>query len=193
MQKKIRAAFLDRDGVINIDSGYVSRPEDFAFVPGAAEACAALAKAGFTLFIVTNQSGIGRGYFTEDDFRHLMTGVTSQMKAAGAPVEHVYFCPHHPEAKIPEYRSVCSCRKPAPGMILQAAADYPVDLAASVLFGDSTRDIEAGHAAGVGTLVLLGKDGREPPKESPFASERFASLADAVKSPWFFSFQRKNL
>ena len=120
MDSHIRAAFLDRDGVINIDSGYVCRRDEFVFVPGAVEACRILSRAGFKLFVVTNQSGIGRGYYTEEDFLRLTSWMQNEMASDGAPIEKVYFCPHHPDAKIERYRRVCRCRKPQPGMILDA-------------------------------------------------------------------------
>ena len=105
MDSRIRAAFLDRDGVININSGYVCRRDEFVFVPGAVEACRILSRAGFKLFVVTNQSGIGRGYYTEEDFLRLTSWMQNEMASDGAPIEKVYFCPHHPDAKIERYRA----------------------------------------------------------------------------------------
>lgn len=179
-----RAAFLDRDGVINLDHGYVYRREDFEFVPGALDACARLHGLGFALVVVTNQAGIGRGYYGEDDFRRLTAWMTAQFAAAGAPLAAVYHCPHHPQAVRPEYRRACDCRKPAPGMLLAAARALALDLPRSVLFGDKASDIEAGAAAGVRHLVLLGTDGRGlPPADlAPQATARFPSLADALRS-----------
>lgn len=139
MDSRIRAAFLDRDGVINIDSGYVCRRDEFVFVPGAVEACRILSRAGFKLFVVTNQSGIGRGYYTEEDFLRLTSWMQNEMASDGAPIEKVYFCPHHPDAKIERYRRVCRCRKPQPGMILDAIGEFGIDPARSVIFGDSPR------------------------------------------------------
>jgi len=179
-----RAAFLDRDGVINLDRGYVYRREDFAFVPGTLPACAQLHQRGFALVVVTNQSGIGRGLYGEDDFRRLTEWMSAEFAAAGAPLAGVYHCPHHPQAALPEYRCACDCRKPAPGMLLAAARDLDLDLGRSVLFGDKASDIEAAVAAGVGHRVLLGTDGRAPPPAdlAPQASARFTSLAHAVRS-----------
>jgi len=179
-----RAAFIDRDGVINIDHGYVSRREDFRFVPGTLAACAQLHRQGFALAVVTNQSGIGRGLYSEDDYRRLTEWMAAEFAAAGAPLAGVYHCPHHPQARLPDYRCDCDCRKPAPGLLLTAARELSLDLARSVLFGDKASDIEAAAAAGVPQRVLLGTDGRALPAAdlAPQATARFASLAEAVAS-----------
>jgi D-glycero-D-manno-heptose 1,7-bisphosphate phosphatase len=179
-----RAAFLDRDGVINVDHGYVYRREDFEFLPGVLAACAQLHRLGFALVVVTNQAGIGRGLYAEDDFRRLTDWMQAEFAAAGAPLAGVYHCPHHPEAALGEYRRACLCRKPAPGMLLAAIRELSLDPARSVLFGDKASDIEAGVAAGVAHRVLLGRDGfaLPPPDLAPQATARFASLAQAVGS-----------
>jgi D-glycero-D-manno-heptose 1,7-bisphosphate phosphatase len=179
-----RAAFLDRDGVINVDHGYVCRREDFRFVPGTVAACSQLHRLGFALVVVTNQSGIGRGLYGEDDYRRLTGWMSDEFATGGAPLAGVYHCPHHPQAPLAPYRRACDCRKPAPGMLLAAARELSLDLARSVLFGDKASDIEAAAAAGVPQRVLLGTDGRAlPPAElAPRATARFASLADAVAS-----------
>jgi D-glycero-D-manno-heptose 1,7-bisphosphate phosphatase len=179
-----RAAFLDRDGVINVDHGYVCRREDFEFLPGVLAACARLHGLGFALVVVTNQAGIGRGLYGEDDFRRLTAWMTAQFGAAGAPLAGVYHCPHHPEAALGDYRRACGCRKPAPGMLLAAARELALDPARSVLFGDKASDIGAALAAGVPQRVLLGTDGRAlpPPELAPQATARFRSLAEAMHS-----------
>jgi D-glycero-D-manno-heptose 1,7-bisphosphate phosphatase len=179
-----RAALLDRDGVINIDHGYVFRREDFQFVPGTLAACAQLHRQGLALVVVTNQSGIGRGLYGEDDYRRLTEWMSDEFAAAGAPLAGVYHCPHHTQALLPQYRHACDCRKPAPGMLLAAARELSLDLGRSVLFGDKASDIEAAVAAGVPQRVLLGTDGRAmPPADlAPQATARFASLAEAVGS-----------
>jgi D-glycero-D-manno-heptose 1,7-bisphosphate phosphatase len=180
-----RAAFLDRDGVINVDHGYVFRREDFRFVPGTLAACAQLHGQGLALVVVTNQSGIGRGLYGEDDYRRLTEWMRAEFAAAGAPLAGVYHCPHHPQALLPQYRRACDCRKPAPGMLLAAARELALDLGRSVLFGDKASDIEAAVAAGVPQRVLLGTDGGAlPPADlAPQATARCASLAEAVASP----------
>src|SRR5262245_60028041 len=131
-----RAAFLDRDGVINLDRGYVYRHQDFEFVPGALEAAHLLAQQGYALVVITNQSGIGRGLYTEADFAALTEWMKQRFVEADAPLAGVYYCPHHPIDALGDYRRDCDCRKPAPGMLLRAARELQLALARSVLFGD---------------------------------------------------------
>jgi D-glycero-D-manno-heptose 1,7-bisphosphate phosphatase len=179
-----RAAFLDRDGVINVDHGYVHRIEDFEFIAGALDAAAQLARLGYALVVVTNQAGIGRGLYTEGDFERLTAWMRERFAAGGAPLAGVYHCPHHPTLALGALRTACDCRKPAPGMLLQAARELGIDLAASVLFGDKCDDVRAGLAAGVGTRVLLGKDGRQVPADPCADGEvslRYAGLAAALR------------
>jgi len=153
-----RALFLDRDGVINLNHGYVYRKEDFDFIDGIFELVACANKADYLVVVVTNQAGIGRGYYTEEDFHSLMDWVGRQFKTHGGIIDAVYFCPDHPEHGIGEYLRESAFRKPAPGMILQAASERGIDLAASILVGDKASDIDAGLAAGVGTLLYYGQD-----------------------------------
>lgn len=180
-----KAAFLDRDGVINIDHAYVSRIEDFDFVDGVLEAARALADAGYALVVVTNQSGIGRGYYTEADFWTLTNWMKDEFKKAGAPLAGVYFCPHHPEKALDGYRQACGCRKPEPGMLLEAAHDLNLDLSQSLMFGDKPGDVEAGLKAGCRAAVILGKNGTEPVKPCENATAQFPSLLAATQSDWF--------
>lgn len=178
-----RAAFLDRDGVINLDRGYVSRREDFEFVAGSLEAARNLHDMGYLLVVVTNQSGIGRGLYTEADFDALTAWMRGEFRAAGAPLAGVYHCPHHPSEAFGAYRHACDCRKPAPGMLLAAARDLGINLAASAMFGDKASDLEAARAAGVPLRILLGTDARalpRMPETEGLASAAFRSLLDAV-------------
>jgi D-glycero-D-manno-heptose 1,7-bisphosphate phosphatase len=180
-----RAAFLDRDGVINVDPGYVHRIEDFHFVPGTIEACGELARRGWLLVVATNQSGIGRGLYTEQDFHTLTAWMRRRFEESGAPLAGVYFCPHHPTDALDGFRIQCECRKPAPGMLLAAARELSLDLAQSILFGDKCEDLQAAHAAGIGHRVLLGRDGRAGPRldcTPGLVQARFASLREAVAS-----------
>lgn len=179
-----RAAFLDRDGVINVDHGYVFRREDFEFVDGVLAACATLVERGFALVVVTNQSGIGRGMYSEEDFGVLTTWMKGRFASAGAPLAGVYFCPHHPDDAHGAYRIACDCRKPAPGMLLRAARELNLDLARSALFGDTRHDLEAAAAARVPARILLGTNGGQLPAaiESTLCGARFRSLAEAVSS-----------
>jgi len=181
--KRLRAAFLDRDGVINIDHGYVWRVEDFNFVPGVREAAAELARLGFAIVVITNQAGIARGMYTEADFFALTQWMRERFAEAGVMLSGVYHCPHHPTEGVGAWRVVCDCRKPAPGMLLAASRDLGLDLGASVIFGDKCDDMRAGRSAGVGLRVFLGKDGLAPPTEEcadAMVNLRYCSLAQAL-------------
>jgi D-glycero-D-manno-heptose 1,7-bisphosphate phosphatase len=178
-----RAAFLDRDGVINVDHGYVVRREDFSFVPGVLAGARSLRELGFALVVITNQSGIGRGLYSFEAFRHLIDWMKAQFEAAGAPIAGVYFCPHHPTEAVGDFRRPCDCRKPAPGMLLTAARDLGLDLGTSVLFGDKESDLLAARAAGVPERVLLGTDGAAlpaAPAPDGLATARFRRLDEAL-------------
>jgi D-glycero-D-manno-heptose 1,7-bisphosphate phosphatase len=137
-----RAVFFDRDGVINVDRGYVHRVEDFEFVPGIPFMLRELQLDGWRLVVVTNQSGIGRGLFSEDDYERVTQHMREQLALHGVRLDGVYHCPHAPEQG-------CGCRKPAPGMLLRAAASLGLDLSRSVLMGDKESDMQAAHAAGL--------------------------------------------
>ena len=179
------AAFLDRDGVVNVDRGYVFRREDFEFVPGTLDAARELKSMGLALVVVTNQSGIARGYYGPEQFHALTDWMKETFAAHGAALDGVYFCPHHPTEGEAPYRRNCNCRKPAPGLLLDAARDLDIDVRRSVLFGDKASDLQAALAAGIPNRVLLGTDGREEPDHvfpGGLATERFRSLADAVRS-----------
>ena len=157
------ALFLDRDGVINIDHAYVSKPEHFEFVDGIFELCRNAKRLGYLIFVVTNQAGIGRGYYTEQDFLKLTEWMCGVFKVQGVNIDKVYFCPSHPEHGIGQYKVDSLYRKPGPGMILQAAEEFGVDLARSLLVGDKESDIQAGVAAGVAFNLLYCPLGTERP------------------------------
>ncbi len=176
-----KAAFLDRDGVINVDHAYVSRKEDFEFIDGVLEAARQLHEAGYALVVVTNQSGIGRGYYTEEDFEALNIFMCRMFEEAGAPIAGIYFCPHHPQKALGAYKVDCTCRKPRPGMILRAAQEMALDLSQSILFGDKESDMQAAKAAGIPRRILLGKDGLQLPEASESCTDVYRSLLCAVK------------
>lgn len=160
-----RALFFDRDGIINVDKDYVYRREDFVWCDGIFALGEAALRLGYSLFVVTNQSGIGRGLYTEEDFITLTDWMCGEMALRGAPVQRVYHCPYHPEASIARYRAVHPWRKPAPGMILRARDDFGLDLGSSILVGDRISDIEAARCAGVGASILVRPEGCEPPSD----------------------------
>ena len=153
------AAFLDRDGVINIDHGYVHSWEDFAFVPGVVDSMRRLQAAGYALVVVTNQSGIARGYYDEPALQRLHETLRENLAEQGVTLAAIEYCPHLPDAPVARYAIDCDCRKPAPGMILRAAQTLELDLSRSLMFGDKPSDIEAGARAGVGRCVLLARNG----------------------------------
>ena len=148
-----RALFLDRDGILNVNHGYVHTPEATEWVPGVFDLAAAAHRAGHLLVVVTNQAGIARGYYTRAQFEDYTRWVHAQFAAAGAPLTATYYCPHHP-AGIGALGVGCRCRKPEPGLLLRAAADFGIDLGASLLLGDSPSDVGAADAAGVPLAIL---------------------------------------
>ncbi|KHM45651.1 D,D-heptose 1,7-bisphosphate phosphatase [Pseudoalteromonas distincta] len=154
-QQKNKALFLDRDGVVNVDHGYVYQSDKFEFIDGVFSTCKAFYDAGYKIIIVTNQSGIGRGYYTEADFLALTDWMKDQFSAHSIEVTDVYFCPHHPKKAHPEYLKECSCRKPAPGMLLQGIQEHNIDSACSIMVGDKLSDMQAAKKAGITTRILV--------------------------------------
>jgi rfaE bifunctional protein nucleotidyltransferase chain/domain len=176
-----KAAFLDRDGVINKDKAYVYRWEDFEFVPGAIEGMCRLQKAGYALVVVTNQSGLARGYYTEDQYQTLTARLRQELAAKGVTLDGVYHCPHHPQGSVAHLATDCNCRKPAPGMILQAAQELKLSLADSLLVGDKPGDIQAARAARVGHAYLVDSDNQESVVEGQVTADgHYASLLDCI-------------
>ena len=140
----VKALFLDRDGVINIEKDYLYKKEDFQFIDGIIELCKYYTTKDYLIYIVTNQSGIARGYYTESDFFDLTRWMCNEFKSQGIEISKVYHCPHHPSIT-----GECSCRKPYPGMLFEAQNDFDIDLKKSIIIGDKERDIEAGLNAGL--------------------------------------------
>lgn len=148
-----KALFLDRDGVVNVEKNYLHKIEDFELIDGIIEVCRAYQEQDYLIIIVTNQSGISRGYYTQDDFARLSEWMVEHFKRLGITITHIYHCPHHESID-----GVCECRKPEPGMFLEAQKKYEIDMKNSVMIGDNERDIEASLRAGVGINILLSKD-----------------------------------
>lgn len=151
------AVFLDRDGCLNEEVGYLNHVSRVRLLPGAAPAVRRLNEAGVAAVVATNQTGVARGYFPADVLEAVNREVVRQLALEGARLDGFYVCPHHPEHGEPPYRQVCECRKPRPGLLLRAARELDLDLAASVMVGDKISDVACGHAAGAaGVLVLTG-------------------------------------
>ncbi|HIF9105892.1 TPA: D-glycero-beta-D-manno-heptose 1,7-bisphosphate 7-phosphatase [Photobacterium damselae] len=148
------AVFIDRDGVINVDHGYVHTTDDFEYVEGVFAACKKLKEMGYLLVLVTNQSGIARGMFTEDEFLSLTEWMDWNFVDNGVEFDGIYYCPHHPEGQG-DYRQECDCRKPKPGMLISARDYLKIDMAQSVMIGDKADDMTAAKAAEVGTKILV--------------------------------------
>lgn len=148
--------------MINRDFGYTSRPEKFEFIEGVFQACKRFVFEGYQLVIVTNQSGIARGYYTEDDFFTLTNWMIGQFAEQGVDIAKVYYCPHHPTAGKEKYLTECECRKPEPGMLLKAAEDLDIDLSSSIMIGDKMSDMQAGESAGVKECILINEDINTP-------------------------------
>lgn len=155
------AVFLDRDGTINLEKDYLYRVDDFEFIPGAQQAIKKLKKAGYLVIVVTNQSGVARGYFSLDDVKRLHEHIQKQLATAGTGIDAFYMCPHHPEKGQGEYLKKCDCRKGQPGLLIQASADLGLDLQESFMIGDKVADIEAGENAGCQPILVLTGYGEE--------------------------------
>ena len=176
--KNNKALFLDRDGVINLDHGYLYQPEKFEFIDGVFESCLRFQQAGYKIIIVTNQSGIGRGYYTEDDFHHLTQWMTEQFKQQGIDILDVYFCPHHPEKANPPYLKECDCRKPQPGMLLQGLSEHQLNAEHCIMIGDKGSDMKAAIAANFGQKYLVTSGQSLSDKDIALADNIFPTLTE---------------
>jgi D-glycero-D-manno-heptose 1,7-bisphosphate phosphatase len=178
-----KALFLDRDGVINFDSGHTHRRESFEFIPGIFELCLAAQTLGYLLIVVTNQAGIARGYYSETDFKDLTDWMMDQFAERKVRIAGLYYCPYHPVFGVGKYKYDSPDRKPNPGMLLKAQADLDLDLAASILIGDKLSDIEAGCTAGVGTQILLSTEDGRSEVEEPLCHQ--AKSLDEIRYRFF--------
>lgn len=177
------ALFLDRDGVVNVDRGYVCRVEDFQFCRGIFNLTRTARRLGHAIVVVTNQSGIGRGYYSAADYERVTAHMRDRFEREGTPLDAVYYCPFHPDAVEERYRAADHpWRKPRPGMLLAARDDLSLDLASSTMVGDRWSDMSAAASAGVGHLMLVGNAAGPRPPDLPASIEvvRVADLAAAL-------------
>jgi len=150
-----KACFLDRDGVLIEEAHYLKDPEQVKIIPGAYSAVKKLKEMGFLCIVVSNQSGVARGYFKEPDIKAIETRIDEYLAAEGLKIDAYYNCPHHPKGTVPQYAKDCACRKPAPGMILKAAAEHGIDLKSSFMIGDKFSDLKAAEKAGCQFQILV--------------------------------------
>lgn len=154
MKELRRAVFLDRDGTINEEVGYVNHPDRFKIIPGVVKAIKILNEMGFLVIVVTNQGGVAKGFFDEKFLNKLHNKLIKELKRKGAKIDAIYYCPHHPHGKVKEYSIVCNCRKPATGLIEKACEDFNIDMENSYLVGDQKRDIEFGKKLKLKTILV---------------------------------------
>jgi len=183
------AMFLDRDGVVIEEVGYLSQPSEVRLLPGAAAAIAALNRRAIPVIVVTNQAGVARGYYAESRIAEIHGRLDELLAEHGARIDAYYYCPHHPQAAVAAYRRACPCRKPSPGMLIRAAREHGLSLRRSCLVGDKLSDLEAGRAArcrvilvrtGYGAEVEKSLGQRGPGGIEAVADEVAADLAEAV-------------
>lgn len=153
-----KAAFLDRDGTINIDKDYLYRTDDFEYLPGAVEGLRKLQEKGFYLIVVTNQSGIARGYYSEDDYLALDRWMKDDLASKGVLITASYYCPHLPDAPVSAYSKECECRKPKSGLYYRAAKDWDIDIDSSIAVGDRIRDLSICEKTGCKGVLISDKD-----------------------------------
>jgi D-glycero-D-manno-heptose 1,7-bisphosphate phosphatase len=179
------AVFLDRDGVVNCEVQYLSRPDQLELIPGAAEAILHLNLLHIPVIVVTNQAGVARGYFTEEDVERVHIALAEMLCTQGAHIDRFFYCPHHPTQGIDRYRVNCDCRKPKPGLLYRAAEELDLELGQSAMIGDKMSDLEAGQRAGCTTVLVLTGYGCEVyerlSQQSSFPDHVCADLARAVE------------
>ncbi len=173
-----KCIFLDRDGNINVEKDYLYRVEDFEFEPGALEAIKIFKDLGYLVAVVTNQSGVARGYYTEEDVQNLHKYLEKKSKEAGGNIDAFYYCPHHPEKGIGEYKKDCDCRKPGPGMFLKAQKELGIDFDRSLVVGDKLSDVKAGENLGMRGILVRTGHGKKEEIKAEETTEIYDSLYD---------------
>lgn len=166
-----KAVFLDRDGTINKEVNYLYRKEDFNFIPKTIEAIKIFHELGYKVIVITNQAGVARGYYKEQDIEILHRYVDKLLIAENTYIDAYYYCPHHPEGSVERYKIKCNCRKPNNGMIYHAVKDFNIDLRESIIIGDKEIDIQTGKSAGIGKCVLV---------RSGHIVDEFNTVADSI-------------
>lgn len=175
-----KAVFLDRDGVILKDTGYISSWEETRLLFGSAEAIKRLNQSGFLVIVVTNQSGVARGYFTEADVEAVNERLKEELSLKGAQIDAIFYCPHHVKGRVKKYRLDCDCRKPKPALILDAASRFGIDTSRSFMVGDKLEDVKAGKRAGCKTILIQGTGSREQGAGKVKVDKVVSSLSGAV-------------
>lgn len=172
--------FFDRDGTINVDAGYVTKPQELEFAPGAVEAIFNLNRRGYKVVVITNQSGVARGYHTESDVNLFHTEMSRQLALSGAYIDRFYYCPHHIEGKVEPYNIDCYCRKPGDAMYRQAISDLDLDPAVCIAIGDKPTDLLPALGLGVSSILLVPKGHIDDPTAEEEHFQRAETLCDAL-------------
>lgn len=179
-----KVIFLDRDGTINVEKSYLHKWEDFEFEKNVIEGLKELKKMGYEFIVVTNQSGIARGYYSEEDLKALNSEMVKELKKYDIDILECYYCPHHPDKGLDEYRKDCECRKPNPGMLLEGIKKYSVDIKNSFMIGDKKSDLEAGKKAGLKSILVLtgyGKNVEDDVKEEYLIAKDLLDISKIIK------------
>jgi len=177
-----KCVFLDRDGNINIEKDYLHKIEDFEFIKGAKESIKIFNDLGYLVVVVTNQSGVARGYYDESSVEKLHNHLQREVEAIGGHIDGFYYCPHHPEKGIGKYKVDCDCRKPEPGMFLQAKKDLDIDFSKSIMVGDKISDVKAGKNLGMRSILVKTGHGVEEVEKVDFDCEIFEDLEEFARS-----------
>lgn len=175
-----KAVFLDRDGTINKEVNYLYKKEDFSFISKTIEAIKIFHELGYAVIIITNQAGVARGYYKEQDIEILHRYIDELLIAENTYIDAYYYCPHHPDGSVKRYKIKCNCRKPSHGMIEQAVKDFDIDLKESIIVGDKEIDVQTGKNAGVGQCILV-RSGHIVDEANTVADSIYDSLYDFAK------------